>query len=141
MPAARSGAARSAALVTAGILLSRVVGLVRQRVAAHYFGTSVLADVLAAAFRVGNITQNLLGEGTLSATFIPVYAKLRAEGRGREATHFALAALGLLLATVAVVSSTEVRMLSSSFIRAVRVPARPELQPEIECPDGPRSSS
>jgi len=91
--------------VTLGILLSRLVGLVRQRVAAHYFGTSVLADVLAAAFRVGNITQNLLGEGTLSASFIPVYAKLRGEGRPREASHFALSSLGLLLATVAVVSA------------------------------------
>jgi putative peptidoglycan lipid II flippase len=91
-------------VVTAGIILSRLVGLVRQRVLAHYFGTSVFADVLAVAFRVGNITQNLLGEGTLSASFIPVYAKLRAEGRIRAATHFALAALGLLLVTVAVAS-------------------------------------
>lgn len=96
--------ARSAALVTAGIFLSRLFGLLRQRVVAHYFGTSAFADVLAAAFRVGNITQNLLGEGTLSASFIPVYAKLRGEGRGREAVHFALASLGLLIAAVALVS-------------------------------------
>ncbi len=88
--------ARSAALVTAGIILSRLAGLARQRVLAHYFGTSVYADVLAAAFRVGNITQNLLGEGTLSASFIPVYARLRAQGKAREASHFALSALGLL---------------------------------------------
>ena len=63
-------------MVTAGIVLSRLFGLVRQRVVAHYFGTSAFADVLAAAFRIGNITQNLLGEGTLSASFIPVYARL-----------------------------------------------------------------
>jgi putative peptidoglycan lipid II flippase len=96
--------ARAAALVTAGIFLSRLFGLLRQRVIAHYFGTSPFADVLAAAFRVGNITQNLLGEGTLSASFIPVYAKLRGAGKGREAVHFALAALGLLIAAVALVS-------------------------------------
>ena len=87
---------RSAALVTAGIILSRIFGLIRQRVSAHYFGTSAFADVLAAAFRVGNITQNLLGEGTLSASFIPIYVKLRAANRTREATHFALSAFGLL---------------------------------------------
>lgn len=97
-------AARSAAIVTVGIILSRLFGLVRQRVTAHYFGTSVFADVLTAAFRVGNITQNLLGEGTLSASFIPVYARLRAAGRVREATHFALSALGLLIIAALVAS-------------------------------------
>ncbi len=107
--AAGEGAtARSAALVTAGIVLSRLAGLARQRVAAHYLGTSKWADVLAAGFRVGNITQNLLGEGTLSASFIPVYAKLRAEGRTREAKHFALSVLGLLGALVVLASAVGV---------------------------------
>ena len=99
---------RSAAAVAAGILLSRLVGLLRQRITAHYFGTSSLADVLTAAFRVGNITQNLLGEGSLSASFIPVYAKLRGEGRDDEAVRFAQSALGLLVALVVVVSAVGV---------------------------------
>lgn len=97
--AVASDGARSANLVTAGIIASRLVGLVRQRFVAHYFGTSGFADVLTAGFRLGNITQNLLGEGTLSASFIPVYARLRAQGKTREATHFALSSLGLLLLT------------------------------------------
>ncbi len=96
---------RSAAVVAAGILLSKLVGLLRQRVVAFYFGTSSIADVIAAAFRIGNVTQNLLGEGTLSASFIPVYAKLRAEGRDAEAVAFARAALGVLAAVVVVVSA------------------------------------
>src|SRR5262245_59528210 len=100
-PAAASPAmARSAALVNAGILLSKLFGLVRQRVFAHYFGVGVFADAITAAFQIGNITQNLLGEGTLSASFIPIYAKLRAGGRGAEARAFALSALGLLLLVV-----------------------------------------
>jgi putative peptidoglycan lipid II flippase len=103
-PAAATGSARGAALVTAGIILSRLVGLVRQRIVAHYFGVSLFADVIAAAFRVGNITQNLLGEGTLSASFIPVYAKLRASGRVKEATAFALTALGFLMLIVGAAS-------------------------------------
>ncbi len=76
--------ARSAAMVTAGIILSRLVGLLRQRVAAHYFGTSAVADVLAAAFRAGNITQNLLGEGRSRRRSSPVYARLRGAGKGRR---------------------------------------------------------
>ncbi len=96
---------RSATVVAVAILLSKLVGLLRQRVVAHYFGTGMLADVVAAAFRIGNVTQNLLGEGTLSATFIPVYAKLRAEGKHDEAVRFAQASLGLLTVIVIVVSA------------------------------------
>ncbi len=95
--------ARHAAVVAGAILLSKLVGLVRQRVTAHFFGTSAVADVIAAAFRAGNLAQNLLGEGTLSASFIPVYAKLRAAGREAEAGEFARATLGLLFAAVVVI--------------------------------------
>ena len=102
---AAPGSGRGAMWVTAGILLSRVFGLVRQRVIGHYFGIGPLADVIVAAFRVGNIAQNLLGEGTLSASFIPVYAQARAAGRNGEATRFALAALGFLLLAVVAVSA------------------------------------
>jgi putative peptidoglycan lipid II flippase len=91
--------------VAAGILASRLVGLVRQRVLAHHLGTTDAADALAAAFRIGNITQNLLGEGALSASFIPVYARLRqVEGQGR-ATAFARAALGALAPVAATLSA------------------------------------
>lgn len=96
---------RSAAVVAGAILLSKLVGLIRQRTVAYFFGTSMFADVVAAAFRIGNVTQNLLGEGALSASFIPVYAKLRAEGRDREATAFAQAALGLLTVVVIIMSA------------------------------------
>ncbi len=106
----RAREARSAAVVAVAILLSKLVGLIRQRVVAHYFGTSAVADVIAAAFRVGNLAQNLLGEGTLSASFIPVYAKLRGEGREAEAIEFARAALGLLAAAVIVVSGLGVAL-------------------------------
>ena len=67
-------------MVAAGILLSRIIGLVRNRVFAHYFGTSDAADAFNAAFRIPNFLQNLFGEGVLSASFIPVYAGLRAGG-------------------------------------------------------------
>lgn len=69
-----------AALVAAGILLSRVTGLVREKVFAHYFGNTDAAGVFKAAIRIPNFLQNMLGEGVLSASFIPVYVKLLAEG-------------------------------------------------------------
>ena len=72
---ARKGPA--ALLVAAGILLSRIAGLIRQRVLGYYLATSPAADAYTAALRIPNFLQNLLGEGVLSASFIPVYAALR----------------------------------------------------------------
>jgi putative peptidoglycan lipid II flippase len=83
-------------MVAAGILLSRIIGLVRNRVFAHYFGTSTAADAFNAAFRIPNFLQNLFGEGVLSASLIPVYAGLRAGGRSREAAAVATAVASLL---------------------------------------------
>jgi putative peptidoglycan lipid II flippase len=83
-------------LVGAGILLSRIVGVVRQRVFAHYFGTSAAADAFNAAFRIPNFLQNIFGEGALSASFIPVYAGLLARENKQEADRVASAILTML---------------------------------------------
>lgn len=88
----------SAFLVGAGIFLSRLAGLVRLRVFAHYFGLqSDAADAFNAAFRIPNFLQNLFGEGALSGSFIPVYAGLLARGDRRQADRVA-GAVGALLA-------------------------------------------
>jgi putative peptidoglycan lipid II flippase len=93
-------ASRPALLVALGILCSRLAGLVRQRVIAHYFGlTTDAADAWAAGFRIPNALQNLFGEGALSASFIPVYAGRLAQGDEREADRIA-GAIGALLALV-----------------------------------------
>ncbi|HXC51217.1 MAG TPA: murein biosynthesis integral membrane protein MurJ [Candidatus Limnocylindrales bacterium] len=95
----RAGTAAHAVLVATGILLSRVAGLVRQRVFAHYFGQSDPGDAFNAAFRIPNFLQNLFGEGVLSASFIPVYSKLLARGEEAEARRVA-GAVATLLALV-----------------------------------------
>jgi putative peptidoglycan lipid II flippase len=87
---------RYAALVGAGILLSRVAGLIRDRVFAHYFGLSDAADAFKAALRIPNFLQNLFGEGVLSASFIPVYAGLLAREDKEEARRTAGAVAALL---------------------------------------------
>ncbi len=100
------GAGRFAALVAAGILLSRIFGLIRDRVFAHYFGSGDAADAFKAAFRIPNFLQNLFGEGVLSASFIPVYAGLIARGKEEEANRVAgsIAALLALLMAVLVLA-------------------------------------
>src|ERR1044071_6609821 len=94
---------KSAVFVGAGILISRLVGLARQRIFAHYFGSSAEGDAFSAAFRIPNFLQNVFGEGALSASFIPVYAKLLAEGDEKEAARVANAIFGLLALITAVI--------------------------------------
>jgi len=86
--------------VAAGILLSRLAGFVRERALAHYLGNSMASGAFRAALRIPNLLQNLLGEGVLSASFIPVYARLLAEGRVDEARRVART-VATLLALVA----------------------------------------
>jgi putative peptidoglycan lipid II flippase len=83
-------------LIATGIFFSRVAGLIRDRVFAHYFGNSDAADVFKAAFRIPNFLQNLFGEGVLSASFIPVYARLLAQENKQEARKTAGAVAALL---------------------------------------------
>jgi putative peptidoglycan lipid II flippase len=87
---------RGAFFVGAGILLSRIVGLLRQRVFAHYFGTSAANDAFVAAFKIPNFLQNVFGEGALSASFIPVYSKLLAHGDREESERVAGAVFSIL---------------------------------------------
>ncbi len=100
-----SGGGRPAASkVAGGILISRLFGLVREASLATFFGAGPHADVFRTALRGPNILQNLLGEQTLSASFIPVYSRLLAEGRQHEAGRFAGAIFGLLLAAAGALS-------------------------------------
>jgi len=78
--------------------VTRVLGYVRERVFAHYFGNdSVPADAFRAALRIPNTIRNLLSEGTLAGSFIPVYAALNERSDKAGARALAGAILGLLV--------------------------------------------
>jgi len=99
-----TGGGRQAAHVAAGIMLSRVLGYVRQRAIAYYIGNGWAADALSVAQRIPNIIRSLLAEGTLSASFIPVYAALNARADKGAARALAGAILGLLLLAAGVLA-------------------------------------
>jgi len=80
---------KHAFLVALGIFCSRIAGLVRERVFAHYFGNSDAGDAFKAALKIPNFLQNLFGEGVLSASFIPVYAQLLAKKHDEDAAKVA----------------------------------------------------
>jgi putative peptidoglycan lipid II flippase len=123
------GGGRASLLVAVGIMVSRLMGLVRQKVFAYYLGTSLEADAFNAAFRIPNLLQNLLGEGVLSASFIPVYARLRARGDddGRRAVAGAVLGLISLSAAVVVLAGT----LAAPWLVAILAPGFEAAQREL----------
>lgn len=94
-----SGSNRAAA----GIGLSRVLGLVREILIGATLGVTPAAEAFRVAMRIPNIVQNLLGEGSLSASFIPVYARLIEDRQEAEARRVAGGVLGLLTAAIVIV--------------------------------------
>ena len=104
------GTGRSATRVGAGILASRVSGFFRDVVIASFFGVGPIMDAYTAALRIPNILRNLLGEGTLSAAFVPVYsARLGAEDR-EGARRVARGVLGLVLTAAGLVVAAGVAL-------------------------------
>jgi putative peptidoglycan lipid II flippase len=80
-------------------LVSRLLGLAREVVAGHYLGTGVVASAFAVAFTIPNLFRKLLGEGALSAAFIPLYAQANKRGTtesGETAKDFASGSVNLL---------------------------------------------
>jgi len=116
--APQGGAA--AFFVGLGIFVSRIAGLIRERVLATYFGTGLHADVFSAGLRLPNVLQNLLGEGTLSASFIPAYSSLLGQGRTAEAGRVAGAAFALLLSVAGAIALLGVAL--APFVVSVFTP-------------------
>ena len=86
-------------LVAGGIGLSRIAGLLREMVSSRVLGLSGAADAFATAARIPNLLQNLLGEGVLSASFVPVYSQLLDGDDEAEANRVA-GAIGAILLVV-----------------------------------------
>ncbi len=114
---------RFSSLIAGGIALSRMSGLVRDAALAFFLGANVGADAFRAALKIPNLLQNLLGEGVLSASFIPTYSRLLAEDREEEAGRVAGAVLGLLVVLVGVLvllgmvfAAPLVRLITPGFV-------------------------
>jgi putative peptidoglycan lipid II flippase len=91
-----SGFVGHAKLISALTLLSRIFGLARESVMAAYFGPGVVSTAFAIAFKVPNLFRKLLGEGALSAAFIPLYSQAIHAGDEAHANRFAAASVNLL---------------------------------------------
>ncbi len=93
-------------LVALGILFSRISGVFREVVFGSFLGVGGVSDAFTMATRIPNVLQMLLGEGTLSASFIPVYsAELERDEEEAGRIAGAIAAILAVVAAVIVVIS------------------------------------
>lgn len=67
--------AKAAGVVGAATMISRVFGLMRDMIIAAIFGASWMSDAFWVAYRIPNTLSRLLGEGSLTASFVPVFTE------------------------------------------------------------------
>jgi putative peptidoglycan lipid II flippase len=84
--------------------LSRIAGLIREIVAARFFGTTGAASAFTLAFQVPNLIRSLFADAALSAAFVPVFTDLLEHRKRREAFNLAGALFGLILAVLGVIT-------------------------------------
>jgi putative peptidoglycan lipid II flippase len=84
--------------------LSRVAGLIREVVAAAYFGTSGPASAFTLAFQIPNLIRALVADAALSSAFVPVFSDLLEHKRRKEAYQLASALAGLILVALGAVT-------------------------------------
>jgi putative peptidoglycan lipid II flippase len=91
---------KAATTIGMGTLLSRILGFLRDMVIAHFFGAGMAADAFFVAFRIPNLWRRLVGEGSLTISFIPVYTEYltqKSEEETRKVTHIAFTIAGVIL--------------------------------------------
>jgi putative peptidoglycan lipid II flippase len=97
-PRPADNVARSAGIVSIAVFLSRITGLVREKVMAHYFGAGLIYDAFLLGFRIPNLTRDLFAEGALSSAFVPIFTQtLAAEGRKKAAVLSNLVGTALIV--------------------------------------------
>ncbi len=78
----RIQSARAAGTVSFAVSISRIMGLAREQVLAHFFGANLYSDAFRVAFRIPNLLRDLFAEGALSSAFVPTFTEyLRKRGK------------------------------------------------------------
>jgi putative peptidoglycan lipid II flippase len=116
--------AKAATTIGTGTLLSRILGFLRDMVIANFFGAGMAADAFFVAFRIPNLWRRLVGEGSLTISFIPVYTEYltqKSEEETREVTHIAFTIAGVILLILTLLgilfSPILIRIIAPGFIQ------------------------
>ena len=119
-PSHTSSIARSAGTISFAVLLSRLLGLVREQVFAAFFGAGYAYDAFVVAFRIPNLLRDLFAEGALSAAFITVFTDYR--NKHGAGTTWILASNVITVLIILVGGITLVGMFSSANIVSLMSP-------------------
>jgi len=109
-------------LVSSGTFASRILGLARDVVLAHVWGTGAAMGAFVFAFTIPNLFRALFGEGAFNAAFVPVFSeRLEKDGKGRawDAACTIISSLACVLAGV-VVAGVAVSMALGTVPRGTR---------------------
>jgi len=113
----------AAFLITTAGLMSRALGLVRDRFLASTFGAGDTLDVYYAAFRIPDLVYNLLIFGALSAAFIPVFTSLMSREKDADAWKMANGIMNLAILSIIILSA--VFCIFAPFIMKIITPGFP----------------
>jgi putative peptidoglycan lipid II flippase len=104
-PGSTGSVARNTAIFSIATGISRVVGLLREIVAASFFGTKGPASAFTLAFQIPNLVSNLFANAALSAAFVPVFTDLLAHGRKRDAFRLASTLFWIILIVLGAITA------------------------------------
>jgi putative peptidoglycan lipid II flippase len=97
--------ARNTAFFSFATGLSRVLGLVREIVAASYFGVTGAMSAFTIAFQIPNLVRALFADSALQGAFVPVFTELLDKGERREAFRVASSLLFLILIVLSAITA------------------------------------
>jgi putative peptidoglycan lipid II flippase len=114
--------ARSTAIFSAATAASRVLGLVREIVAAYYFGVTGKINAFTVAFQIPNLVRALVADAALSGAFVPVFSELLEKGDRKRAWRVASTILWLVLLVLGALTALLI-LLAPVLIRPFGLPA------------------
>jgi putative peptidoglycan lipid II flippase len=112
--------AKAAGIVGMATMLSRIFGFIRDMIVAAFFGAGLHTDAFFVAFRIPNLLRRLLGEGSLTVAFVPVFTEhsnIRSKGAALELADVTFTILSITLVIISIFG-----IIFSPFIVAVMAP-------------------
>ncbi len=101
---------KATVVVGGSTLVSRIFGYIRDMVVASFFGTGMAADAFFVAFRLPNLLRRLIGEGSMTVSFIPVFTDYLKKGDKEETARFLSSCFSVLVCLLLIVSALGVLM-------------------------------
>ena len=116
--------AKAAGIVGISTMASRIFGFIRDMVVAAFFGAGLATDAFFVAFRIPNLLRRLIGEGSLTVSFVPVftdYLNKKSKDEALELANIAFTLLSIILVVVSLLgvlfSPLIVALIAPGFIK------------------------